>query len=1009
MSNPDWVSISDASDWPPEVTSLSRLLASRIPLELADGTCNLASLRSSELLGELATLFESSPGVFSDTHCNSQVLSVLDLILSTVASLRALSEMSIYDVARPTTPFWTLLLRSLLINCYDKSYILENVSFALPKLPESKCVVLDGQASLLASHLANTFQPLSDEIASQITDDPSPMTEDGEESHHDGSGCSLSDGEESLSEQSDEDSCYGSTDISTEPTSAPLSNIPVEAHVLSHWLRPDCAALPFLCVADRRNIIPLIQSTVYQRYTWGISEPVVGVILSETGCIGRVVMGWIEQHGDADHLLKPRVTVAYSDQHRPNSSLGIYDLTDPVSTIQLAQFVLSLRQHVESIVSESLNPTFKPILWRSDSIQLDEDQSDLGEQGERRIRIWLCGVPSPQDGSASESIDPFPTSEIAKMSVPSKSSKRAASAKMSSQSSLNPPVEGKQRHTSHGTSTMSGASTRAKAASAMAKVPEAGIADGDPLSIGSFLYDRHAFSVARLPLTDATAMDVRRSMEKEDGPTLSYKDNDTVITAAQNEEVTAMVRIYDDLTEYQKPSWVTPPSVDKAVKPILDLIMRQVVDMDSTAPEYSTLDPSLMKIVTESLSFLLCVSVGGFGKGLDYKPNETEARHCWDFLLYISFVVQGDIISQRVLLEKLLALSRNIALDLASGTTNADSSAEEQANVFVQLCSRAFKIAESRYGIRDPVCTQAADALADAFHYRQQVVDLMTAPNVAEIIKERAKDEPDNAKCDAFLAFPLSIPKSIPKHNRPIDLVCGWHRLKPPSPADQDPQTNLPPRVEERHPETPRTEAGRQQTKSPFFTNASETKAFKITQKDLERIVENLLGKHLLSVFVGEYKRPEEEAGKAVNQCKIYLVSAVMHLKSLGITRYPVFGLATNGASGALMCCWYSQRLDRVFIMDRNIRIFDISSPIQTYHFMTFLLRLRRWSDEQLQKHQDRISVNPDAFQPDHFWTRNAQNGPAKKGSSSDVHVSGIDEIDEDAEGMARTFAKMKV
>ncbi|PBL04087.1 hypothetical protein ARMGADRAFT_1070564 [Armillaria gallica] len=159
--------------------------------------------------------------------------------------------------------------------------------------------------------------------------------------------------------------------------------------------------------------------------------------------------------------------------------------------------------------------------------------------------------------------------------------------------------------------------------------------------------------------------------------------------------------------------------------------------------------------------------------------------------------------------------------------------------------------------------------------------------------------------------------------------------------------------------------------KIPLFANASETQTFKLPETELA----NLLGKHLLAVLISEYKKTDEEDGKAMNQCKLHLVSAVMHLKSLGITRYPVFGLATNGTVGALLCCWYSRRLDRVFIMDRNIRCFDISSPIQAYHFMTFLLRLRRWSGEQLMRHQVRILENAGTFMADPSWTRKAQRG----------------------------------
>ncbi len=88
--------------------------------------------------------------------------------------------------------------------------------------------------------------------------------------------------------------------------------------------------------------------------------------------------------------------------------------------------------------------------------------------------------------------------------------------------------------------------------------------------------------------------------------------------------------------------------------------------------------------------------------------------------------------------------------------------------------------------------------------------------------------------------------------------------------------------------------------------------------------------------------------------------------------------------------------------MDRNIRLFDIASPIQAYHFMTFLLRLRRWSDEQLKKHQVRTSKDADAFLPDRSWTRKAQKDEAKKPS---VDMTG--EIGEDTEIVGQ-FAEMK-
>ncbi|KAK0184860.1 hypothetical protein F5146DRAFT_987729 [Armillaria mellea] len=996
MSGPDWIPIADVSGWPLQLTSLTRLLDPRIPLELADGTCPLTSPRSSELLKEIATQLKRSSGLLSDAYDDSPVLSTLDIILSTVAALRAISEMSMNNIPRPTTPFWSLLFRSLVITCYEKSYILENVSFALPKPLDPNSDVLDGHASLLVSHIADQSQPPRNEVESQATDDLPSITEQHlAECNHEESGCNLSDADESLSGRSDGDPSYKSMETSTQPTSAPSSNIPVEAHVLSHWRQPDSVALPFLCIADETNVIPLIKSTVYQRYTWGISEPVVGIILSEIRCIARVVMGWIGEPSDSDHAL-PRIRIAYSDERCPNSSLGIYDLSDPVSAIQLAQFILSLRQHVERIASQSSNPTFRRILWRSDSIQMDEDQSGPDDQRERRIHIWLRGVPSPpQSDSVSESIDPPPTSEITEMSKPSKYSKKSAS---TSQSSLKPPVDTKQRNMSHGTSTVGSASIRSMSASVMAKVPESGIADGDPLSIGSFLYDRIAFNVARLPLIRVEATRLEAFMEEEDGPALSYEDNNEGIIDAQNEEVAVMARIYDELTEYQKPSWDSPPVVDVTVQHILDLFQRQLADIDSPPDKYCTLDRSLTEIIASLLPFLLCVSIGGFAKGLPFKPNEAEARHCWDLLLYISFVVSGEVVSQRLLLERHLSLPRNAALDLASGDAESLGALEQQASAAVFLCIQAQHIAVSQHGPTDPVYEQAAIASVDAAAYAKQTSALRSKSNPAEVITKRAQQEPDKAICDALLAFPLSIPDFIRKRDRPEPLVRGWDKLKPPSQDDQPGELST---VQEKP--TENDSQKKQRMKSPFFINASETRTFKLSPSQLAKIVENLLGRHLLSVLFAEYKKPEEEDGKAVNQCKMDMISGVMHLKSLGITRYPVFGLATNGTVGALLCCWYSKRLDRVFIMDRNIRHFDISSPIQTYHFMTFLLRLRRWSDKQLIKHQVRILKSAGTFQPDRSWTRKAQKEEAKK-----VSADTVGEIGKDAEIIGQ-FSEMKV
>ncbi len=115
----------------------------------------------------------------------------------------------------------------------------------------------------------------------------------------------------------------------------------------------------------------------------------------------------------------------------------------------------------------------------------------------------------------------------------------------------------------------------------MAKVPEAGIADGDPLSIGSFLYDRNAFSVARLPLIEVKAKRLRVFLEEEDEPALSYNNDD-----AQDEEVTLMARIYDDLTGYRKPSWVSVIPYPRRLD--YDMFIPRLLAHHLSTPTYKT-------------------------------------------------------------------------------------------------------------------------------------------------------------------------------------------------------------------------------------------------------------------------------------------------------------------------------------------------------------------------------------------------------------------------------------
>jgi hypothetical protein len=74
----------------------------------------------------------------------------------------------------------------------------------------------------------------------------------------------------------------------------PSIDLPLEAHVLPGRGRQFFAALPFLSIADDNNAVDMMTSLACQRYVWGISEPAVGFVLSETGVVTKLLLSWLD-------------------------------------------------------------------------------------------------------------------------------------------------------------------------------------------------------------------------------------------------------------------------------------------------------------------------------------------------------------------------------------------------------------------------------------------------------------------------------------------------------------------------------------------------------------------------------------------------------------------------------------------------------------------------------------------------------------------------------------------
>ncbi|KAF7790836.1 hypothetical protein EIP86_001793 [Pleurotus ostreatoroseus] len=89
-----------------------------------------------------------------------------------------------------------------------------------------------------------------------------------------------------------------------------------------------------------------------------------------------------------------------------------------------------------------------------------------------------------------------------------------------------------------------------------------------------------------------------------------------------------------------------------------------------------------------------------------------------------------------------------------------------------------------------------------------------------------------------------------------------------------------------------------------------------------------------------EYKCPSDDETKALNQCRMYVSAAVESSTTMGIIKYPMFTLAVHGTRAALLMGWRSSD-GATYIVERNVRKFDLLQPLQAFHLATIVLRLK--------------------------------------------------------------------
>ncbi|KAK0209720.1 hypothetical protein IW262DRAFT_1416027 [Armillaria fumosa] len=1001
------------AQWPLEVRPLSAQLSKPLLFVSID-----ARLSETNMFSELLDELRSSPSSLApDAHPLS---GFLDIILATVSSLRQMKE----DPRPFTMPLWSTLIRALCYTCYSGVEIFDDIPFILPKNFGKS--VLDGHALMLISHLYTnsrstggkpvpgcsdqTVAPKNngfDYQSNNSSGDPEDIGvqwggEDIVNTDRDTGVSEVEPDTQTFSSASDhlpmlvEDLCDERLDISCDltqsekwlvtsrcPSSPPSKasgpsslDVSFHAHVLPGGGRRTNAVLPVICIADKENIVPLVASVAYQRRVWGIEDPVVGVILARDGFSAQVVLGWTdppdlcsdsESPDDDTFDGLPTVHIAYSDS--PCVANGVFDLTDPISTLAFSQFIVELRDQYGKVAQKccdsrtAANSTFT---WRSDLIDPPR-LSDWREQTEEFVASWIRGLRTPSSVDTEDDPPPYPITPPPTQPFDhtpmSNLMKKVGGGDDPDISQCSGTAQGGKQTGYKGatTSKLPSISRSIQACSEFAKRAEYGINPSDPLSMITYTYERYVLSISALTLSPSHV--------------------------ANRERINDFVSIYNKLSCFRDPStWQQEEELPDVEGAYLEAVRRcfwkQLVAVRTRQGEnISPVDELHDPIISERLSLFFWVTLGAFCRGQRKSVNEAESRLQWDTLIFYalsSLPSEEDEFHIRPLFERSLLLSRNRFVDALNSANTTDEvmpEARTRARDYHVLClasSAAVYDADSTSSDTDRMTAQETAASSVASHLAIETNKLFVG-NMKDVHKSsifrRASSEPHTGTCDAVVVLTMNklvLPSSkcaIPSF---INIPEDDKGLLPPSQGegyDAD-VSKLKQQVTDNPEKDFRENLKASRNSFLAASSACSPHPKKPTGDSIPQLSEEftstiipfeLGGKILFAILVVEHKRPWDDPTKPLNQARIYVVASVRLLEAHGIKGLPIFALATNGNEGVMLMAWCSETSERVYLIDRCIQKFNISSPIEVFHFATFLLRLKDYYIDHFTQHPEQI------------------------------------------------------
>ncbi|KAJ7766884.1 hypothetical protein B0H16DRAFT_1522724 [Mycena metata] len=927
LANVETHSIADEFAWPPQVTDIIRVLNLPLP---DPSVRDAGSLLSPGPSTQHPSIHEvSSP----------PLVDVTNLALSTVSYIRSLVEN--YGPSRSALPFVLPLIQVLVYMCLKEAIFMKETAFVRPRTttPDSG---VDGIATMLACHIVENLAKNSDFAMDQGScgavaeeslyspPDARPMSVDNEGHESSSSASSSSSTEPELHPMS------ASSESRRSASGASSIDLPLDAHILPGHGRHLCAVLPFLCIAPSDTAVDLMTSAACQRHVWGITEPVVGLVLNDKSVVAALMLSWFDPVTHVVHIARANDT---------DPVLGTFDFTSPVEALAFCHFMLNLSHHF-AIISECATSCENNTLdWRSDNKQ--KGSEDFGSLHDR-VAQWVHNVQISSGKSASLPPTP-PSSPPARASSPPGSLEE----NMSGRGQSNP-----QKSTSSATlespaPTIGNPASSQKSGKALSCSSFANQTPGDAIdskvgNIMTWLFDRRAIATTRIQFPEATERELREEPSVQRQLEL---------------EINSKIEQYNAMCGFLDVVWSTnePPSADAAVLGVRDLLVKQLAERRDLlvkqpdrgrgikAPILS--DPH-KRLLEARLSALLSASIGAFTLAARLrflKVYEAESRHDWDALFYHFFVGTDEVVSGHVLIEHTIDLARNILAVHESPTALAEQSRQDMK----QISDHRFevlKVTRSALDDDEPISTQALAAYNQAETFRRAIAGI-DANALKTRIQRRARLEPSKGKCDVILFAHIPNEYNLGKD---ASLLTSSQIAKTAKSAAGPPKSSTSPSI----PKTLDHLDSAEWLHNPFLvcTNAAT---------DPTQLSSHLPsppsfdGQLVLPHFTAEYKKNDKET-KPLNQGRMYLVSVCAFYSALGVEDYPFFCLVTSGTLGAILMAWKSSKRGQTYIMERNIIKLDLSSPIDALQFATFLLRLYEDSKELTKRVKEQLAQAKD-------------------------------------------------